>query len=105
MGGDLGESVRYARPQSDSRGTHPKRSAPGMLNRRRQFGIRALLLLPLFVALALVVSFPKVITGDFCQLTIEEIRRDGDAITVVARSRISSSTGIGVTALRMGSST
>ncbi len=61
--------------------------------RRWQFSLRTLLLMPLVLWLLLLACFPKLMTGDFCKVRIEELSVDGGGqVRTTFLIRISSGT-------------
>ncbi|MGO8688131.1 MAG: hypothetical protein ACLQLG_00710 [Thermoguttaceae bacterium] len=75
----------------------PYRPAADETDRRWQFSLRTLLLLPLWLWLLLMACFPKLMTGDFCNVRIDKLSVHTDGhVRFSYTKRTSGGTGMNV---------
>jgi hypothetical protein len=74
---------------------------PELLAKRRRwlrphFPLKALLFAPIVVTMLLFIAVPKLLTGDFVEITVTSIKEDGRGFLIEMDAWVSSGTGFGI---------
>lgn len=85
----------------DSRGDfardEPITPTRGLKWPRLRFGLRSLLLLPIVTTALLLLSFPKLLTGDYLEVTVKDVQDDDGRLRFDLETTMSSGTGFRLT--------
>ena len=76
-------------------GTAPGRPTDGLPRHRLRFGLRTLLLAPVVVVTLLLCAFPKLLTGDYADVTVTDIHVGEGAVLIKMEASYSAGTGLG----------
>ncbi len=74
----------------------PKGAAAGPSRRRLRFGLRSLLLTPVAIATILLCVFPKLLTGDYAEVTVADLQVGEGFILIGMDVSYSAGTGLRV---------